>query len=374
MAYIKQPFEVNKNISTNQSGIISPNGESSNAGNAGNISPLSQNWVNLNNYIDQNQGAGAGMADKILQPGQDAINNLSTAGSDFAKNANDQSSAGTKKDTAGYGDAFKSGNVSGVDTNAYKSWTEAPAYKGPADAQSATGYGDFTKQSGNAKELAGRSANQGMQYGLAKDTLGKDYQPYNAGMSMLDTILTRQAGGGEKLDKFNTDNSGENIDKRTNDITSGVNANIAANRDSGNAVTGNIRNNLQDRYTQDLYNVNKRAGINEQSTGDLGSSAEIAALQKMIELGANGNGANFNKTAAIAQTPDFKPQLGHPELMPANSGIEDPAPVSEWEKNREISDSQATKRGFDALAKASQEAPTKIGKKISRGLRKTYGI
>ena len=295
MAYIRSPLQNKQNLGTQESGVIGTG-----SGGTTQDGAAKSDWTNLNAYIDQNQGAGAGMADEMLKPGQEAVTGLSTAGGNFAKSSENEIGTGTKTDSGGYGNLFKSGDLSKPtpqQTGAYKNWAAAPAYTGPNQASEIGGYGELKTAEGTAKDASGRSQTTGGQYTLAKDTLGKGYGPYSGGMSMLDTVLTRQAGGGQKLDQFNTANTDENISKGVSDITGGIAGKVDAARLAGEKITGDTKSGLQTRLDTTIGNIGKRAtGLGGLSTGDMASDAELAALTNMVNMGASSKGYNIGRT------------------------------------------------------------------------------
>jgi hypothetical protein len=281
MAFIQQPFRPKQQ--TNQSGVIGGSEEQAPEG-----QEAVSNWTNLNAYISGNQGQGAAIADKLLESGNQEVGKFKTAGEDFAKAANDQVSQGAKKDT--WSSLFKDGDVGGMTADqkrAYTEWKNSADYSGPQDASQAKGYGDVSKQLDRTKGEVARSATLAGQAGLAKESLGKGNNNYNAGMSMLDSIIARQAGGGEKLDAFQAQSKDISLDGINQSVNKAVNTAKAQGRAAVSSAQSALDNRLgglagilHDRESSGGY-------VNDLTRRDLATDPELAAIENLLELGAS---------------------------------------------------------------------------------------
>lgn len=298
MAYVKNPL--NKDDQGAQSaGVIGTDGSQI----SGDSSKPVSNWTNLNDYVLGNQGSGSQIADKMLEQGNKDVGAAEVAGADFAKNSTSQVDSATKKDSAGFENLFSSGDVSNVSQdqkNDYSNWKATPNYGGPADATGLQGYGELNKATDTAKKQAAKSYTQDSQYGLAQESLGKGNQNYTGGMSMLDTVLARQAGGGQKIDDFNKANSQENIQGKTQNVVTGANEYIGGAEGRGAANVAKVTSALQGRVGGLNDSLSQReAGVmgnqqtrylEDQTRADYATNEELAALDNLI----NGFGAQVD--------------------------------------------------------------------------------
>lgn len=296
MAIIRDPFKDQKDTNQQSGGVVGTDGQSI-TGDQG-AKPVS-NWTNLNSYVQGNQGTGGNIADKMLEQGNKDVNAAGVANSEFETNANKQVDSNTKKDTGGYADLFSSGDVSkagGDQQSAYSAWKNAANYSGPNNATETEAYGNASQATNTAKNQAAKSYTQEGQYGLAKESLGKDNQNYTGGMSMLDTVLARQTGGGQKLDDFNTKNTSANIQKGLDTASQNVNSYIAGAGTRGQAVQDKATSALQNRlgsYQNDLAAreaANKNSGDDmyemDQNLADYANDSELQALNNLSGFGA----------------------------------------------------------------------------------------
>lgn len=294
MAYIRDPLKQDEG--QQGGGVIGTDGQQI-AGDSAGAKPVS-NWTNLNKYVEGNQGSGANIADKMLEQGNQDVNAAGVANKSFEEGANKQVTSGIKQDD--YSNFFSSGdlsNVSDQQKNDYSAWKQKPNYSGPNDASEAQGYGDASQATNKAKTQAAKSANQESQYGLAQESLGKGNQNYNGGMSMLDTVLARQAGGGQKIDEFNTKNTAENIQSGLDMASKNVNANIGVANTQAQANVDKVNKSIQDRLggiqgqLSAREAANKASGDNmyeqDQNLADYASDSELQALNNLSGFGAN---------------------------------------------------------------------------------------
>ena len=336
MAYVRDPF---KDDSKQSSGVV---GGESVIGTDGqqitgdqSAKPVS-NWTNLNAYIEGNQGSGANIADKMLEQGNADVAAADSSSNSFVEKAGKQVGDNTKVDTNDtWKNFFTTGDLSKAtpdQTAAYKAWKEKPDYGGPADAASADGYNDAFSSVGKAKDSAARSYTQDSQYGLAKDSLGKGNQNYTGGMSMLDTVLARQAGGGQKLDDFNSKNSAENIQGKLTGAVGTVNGKIGEAKTAGAKAQTDVTSAINTKlgktvgFISDREKDNQGSGDNayatDHSLADYSSDAELAALNNLINgFGADTSGYNvgdlLNKSGADNTT------VGQANINNQYGGIED---------------------------------------------------
>jgi hypothetical protein len=375
MAFVRNPL---KDDGDQSSGVIGTDGQPiTDAPGASPARPVS-NWTNLENYVQGNQGAGSQIADKMLEQGNADVSAANNAGASFAEKAKKQVDDSTKKD-AGWSDFFNKGeertnqytgqkymaeglsDASPEKIAAYNSWKDAPNYGGPQDAASADGYGDLQSATGKARDSAARSYTQDSQFALAKDSLGKGNQNYNGGMGMLDTILARQAGGGQKIDDFNTNNSAEKINERTKGVTDAIGGQIAAAKLAGDKADSDVKTALQgklDKYAGQLNtyeNSNKNSGDNayleDQNAADYANEQELAALNNII----NGFGAEVDpnlRNDLLNKSGKSKKTVGE-------------ASAEEWEKIRNSGSQNSGKQSvFDELGKKISDIGKPFNKRI----------
>lgn len=318
MAYIRDPLKQDEG--QQGGGVIGTDGSAIAGDQASPARPVS-NWTNLENYVKGNQGAGSQIADKMLEQGNADVNAAEVAGSDFAKNATKQVDDNTKQDK-GYANLFQNGdlsNVSDQQKSDYSAWKSQANYGGPTDAVGANGYNDALSATQKAKDSAARSYTQDSQFGLAKDSLGKGNQNYNSGMSMLDTVLARQAGGGQKLDDFNSKNSADNIQGKLKTATDSVNTHIGGAAGRGQVYQDAANTALQSRLSGLDQTLSGREAANkadprkeyqqDHSRADYATNEELSALNNIINgFGASTDTATkqdlLNKSGAGEQTRD----------------------------------------------------------------------
>jgi hypothetical protein len=319
MAYIRNPLGNEQDTQQQSGGVVGTDGQSI----TGNSNKPVSNWTNLNAYVQGNQGAGGQIADKMLEQGNKDVNAAEVAGNDFAKNTTEQVNKGIKQDTAGYGDMFKSGDVSNLSNEqkqAYTEWSKAPAYSGPKDASQTQDYSNLQGATETATKQAAKSYTQQGQYGLAGESLGKGNQNYTGGMGMLDTVLARQTGGGQKLDEFNTKNTKEAIEGKSKAKVDQVNQAITSAQSQGEANQNRVKGNLQGRLTDyekilaDREAANKQMGDNmfeqDQFLADYASDPEFQAIRNLSELGG---------TLTPAQQAEMLTRSGRPRTTVAQS-------------------------------------------------------
>lgn len=286
MAYIRNPADLQRQNSNVQSGVLGSGPQAQ--GNAQGQAPTS-NWTNLNDYINQNDGTGAQIADALNQGADQQINTASTAGKTLADNAQKETAAGIKNDQ-GYGNLFSTGstqylsNMGGEDKAKLNAWKAAPAYIGPNSVDKVSGYGDALSATDKAKAEVGRRNTFEGQNIVAKEALGKGNFTYTGGMSMLDNILARQAGGAQKLDALQA--RGNDLSLGFEKQQSAVNQSIAASQAQGQANQDSVNKAIQDRYNSLKGTITPRTMINESSIGDAATPEELAALKNLAEFGA----------------------------------------------------------------------------------------
>lgn len=365
MAFVRNPL---KDEGEQSSGVIGTDGTPITGDQS--AKPVS-NWTNLNKYIEGNQGAGSQIAEKMLEQGNQDVNDANNKGAVFSSMGTSEVDKSTKQDK-GFETLFRDGdlaNVTDQQKTDYSAWKNQANYGGPADATGISGYKDLSDATSKAKSQAAKSYTQDSQYGLATESLGKGNQNYNGGMSMLDVVLARQAGGGQKIDDFNTANTGEAIENKTKGYVGSVNSYIsgAADRgkDRGDAATnalqnrlGGITQTLTDRENTTMANQATRYA-EDQTRADYASSEELAALDNLI----NGFGAQvddttkndlLNKSGASKQT--YRDYLNRE--VPAGPIMDGQIPNTTAEKEAE----SAIEKIINTPVKAAQNVGKKIGK------------
>ncbi len=303
MAYIRNPADMQRKQTSAQSGVIGQGGAAGEAQSQGQVS----NWTNLNAYVDQNAGAGEQIAGEITKGADQAVAKFGDQGKAFAGEAQKSAQAGVKNDT-GYGDLFAKGdlsNISDKQKQGYAAWKNAPSYVGPNSMTNVKGYGDVTnarEQAGN--EVARRGTFEGQNV-VARETFGKQAPAYSSGMSMLDTVLARQAGGASKLDALQKNNSAAVLNERLGGFKGQAAGAIDAAKVRGAENQSAVQNALQDRYKQSIDVLDKRLG--RRRIADKASDAELAALNNMIGMGANSMGVDLVRSPTPPPPPPPPP-------------------------------------------------------------------
>jgi hypothetical protein len=331
MAYIRNPLK-EEAPGQQSGGVVGTDGQSITGDQGG--KPVS-NWTNLNEYVQGNQGTGGQIADKMLEQGNKDVNAAGVANSEFEINANKQVDEGTKRDTGGYADLFSSGNVAGAtdeQKNAYGAWKNTANYAGPNNASETNAYGNASQATNQAKNQAAKSATQEGQYGLAKESLGKGNQNYNGGMSMLDTVLARQAGGGQKLDDFNTKNTSANIQKGLDTASQNVNSYIGGAAARGQTAQDKATSALQNRLGSMQSELSAREAANknsgddmyemDQSLADYANDSELQALNNLSGFGATMDQGQRNELLARSGRSKKTVRQGNAETAPERNAQE----------------------------------------------------
>lgn len=315
MAYIRNPADMQRKQTSAQSGVIGQGGATGEAQVQGQVS----NWTNLNAYVDQNAGSGEQIAGEITKGADQAVAKFGDQGKAFAGEAQKSAQAGVKNDT-GYGDLFAKGdlsNISDKQKQGYAAWKNAPNYVGPNSMTNVKGYGDVTNARDKAvNEVARRGTFEGQNV-VARETFGKQAPAYSSGMSMLDTVLARQAGGADKLDALQKNNSAAVLNERLGGFKGQAAGAIAAAKTRGAENQAAVQNALQDRYKQSIVDIGGRGGIGGQSIGDLATDAELAALNNMIGMGANSMGENLRRSPTPPPPPPPEPVAAAAPVEPA---------------------------------------------------------
>lgn len=292
--FIKNPMDQDKNkLATQQSGVIGADGATQNPGGAAPVS----NWTNLNAYIEGNQGAGSQLADKMLEQGSQDVSAASKAGSDFAKSAKEAADAATKKDV--WSDVFAKGDISKstpAQQQAYAAW-KADTYDGANDAAHSSGYEGFQGAQGKARDSVAATATDQGQINQLRASMGKGNQSYSGGMSMLDQVLTRQAGGGEKIDSFQNAHGVKDgvsqIGLRASATVGDVNKHINNQKALHSSLNDKAQKALNSRFNglaADLQNrVENGDFAHTLNRRDIASEAEARALDNLAGFGAHMN-------------------------------------------------------------------------------------
>ena len=356
MAFIKQPFSRKTNQS-NESGYVD-GGQTQES----NTQAPTSNWVNLNQLISGNQGTGKQMAADLTKGvNSQASKAVEDAGAWETKAAGEVSK-GIKEDYSKKFNTMDFSKMSEADKAGYQTWKAKSGYSGPADASKAQGYNGVFKGIADANEKVGQAGdfNGGGQQVLAKETLAKNNANYGAGMGMLDTILMRQAGGAQALDKTQADygavkdsdgqdstklnqnfktmtNSVADKIKSTRELGEGRNAlaqtalnarvnQLAqdnamdvikenyANVDENRAAVAEAKKKMKDAgIPQDVINARIGDMVRQASTsltrGDVMSNEQRTALTNMTGLGGIGDAKTIEEMQRAGSNAVFDPRI-----------------------------------------------------------------
>ena len=289
MAYIKNPFD-KKEQQSSESGVINTS-----SGNTGTQSgaPVS-NWVNLNQIINGNQGTGQQMADTATSDVKTEAQGVVDDSGAWQNKAVKQAASGVKEDYSKKLEQTDFSRMSEADKNSYRNWQSRAAYSGPAAYDKAEGYDSLYEKKGKANERVAQAGDftGGGQQGLAKETLGKGNANYGSGMSMLDTILMRQAGGGQSLDEVQNKYGKVGDDKTVLDQKLGTAQTEVAKAIKMNQIIAGRR----DGAAQNVLN-SKLAGLSDRATAAMKRANEEAQAsnqrfyeeqkQKMLDAGVD---------------------------------------------------------------------------------------
>ncbi len=124
-------------------------------------------------------------------------------------------------------------------------------------------------------------------------------------MSMLDTVLARQAGGASKLDALQKNNSAAVLNERLGGFKGQAAGAIDAAKVRGAENQATVQNALQDRYKQSIDVLDKRLG--QPRIADKATDAELAALNNMIGMGANSMGVDLVRSPTPPPPPPPPP-------------------------------------------------------------------
>lgn len=358
MAFIKKPFQPSTTQS-NQSGMTG-------AGAGDTAKPGQEqvsDWVNLNSIIEGNQGSGADMAAVTLAGGNKAADTAETSASTFASDVAKESRSGVKKDLSQDIAKWDWKNLTDGQVAAYGDWKKAPSYSGPVDPTKAKGYESLESNTNKAVDEVKKSSSlTDMAVSLNTTTLGKDNANYKGGMSMLDAILQRQAGGGAAIDALQA--KGSTLVRKKDGAIKAADASIKSALDTAKGRDGSATaalNSLRDKAASDIESnrgqraagvverekakaeaelskdlnwnnlsdaeksdaIQSTVGINTRdlTLADISSADELAALNRLngmtdtdLSLATSGQGFDPSKVAPIVMnfpTPEA-PSVANP--------------------------------------------------------------
>jgi hypothetical protein len=164
------------------------------SGGAAGASPtqaVGSGFTNLQKYLSANQGSGQGVAQDIVDQGQDAVNVARTTADTQAKTWGDNGVQMANQAAADASNPYTTAaQALQADPNANITNPYTSTYGGPQSAQDVQGYNDLDKAYQNVKNTATSFANDRMtqQAGLQKK------YGYGSGFAALDGFLGRQDG------------------------------------------------------------------------------------------------------------------------------------------------------------------------------------
>jgi len=273
MAYIKKPNEQDpQGLNTSgQSTVIS-------AGQAP-VDPTASkaegtSWVNLKQYLDANQGLGAGVANAVTGSSQKEIESAAGQLNDW------QTKASTvDKSQADKLQGFKQQILTDptkVDAKAFKDQSAA-AYGNNTVATNAEGYGAAANAYGTAKDNYTnlKSDDWASRSTAVQNTYGKDNPQYSKGMGMLDTFIAQGDQAGQAAFKDYADRNASMFSDTDNSLkkaTGSVQTALDAEKNRWSSLLGETQQAVKDKRTGLVTNLDGRtqqvaalnAPLNEQ--------------------------------------------------------------------------------------------------------------
>ncbi len=396
MAFIRQPFQTKKG----ESGTIgtTPGGATDTPQGT---APTSD-WVNLQNYIAGNQGTGQEIANQLVDPGRAANANFQAEASNFKNLATNQIAGGQKQARDWYADPAHAdlSNLSDAQKTDYQDWLKQADYSGPNSASEITQapgtepspfglqnpYDAYKGAQTKAADTYRRYGSQEGLQGLAAETLGKGNANYTGGMSLLDTILAQQAGGGGTLEKYAGAKAGQNaanIDRAAKMTGESIDNQIAQAKFNATGTTDRVKSAVQQRYDQegDLKALQNLESVGAQGHKAADKAQEIATAEaKQREDQAKAAQDQITKTTAeqkrMAETAAkiAAEQSAKEAAIAAQRGKSDTrveAAAKELEKTHQVNDPTGTLAGIPIpgvpkpvgdLAIGTEKAVNKVAK------------
>ena len=241
-------------------------------------SQTGSNWTNLSQYLDNNKGAGEGMADDITKGAQGEIERLDKQGGavdTWDTEAKKEVDTNTRQDT--YSNTIQNGaakDVAGIDQNAYSAWSALGNYTGAKDASGTQGYDQVYKDVNNAKDQVKNLGSYDGQKAALSNTYGKS-GGYGKGFQNLDAFaLNGDASGQAKLQGFQQQNA--NFGQKFDNSVAGVTAYAGGAADRGKAVMDKTTAAINSRYS-----AIDQTGQDAARADDGGLQANLDAINKM---------------------------------------------------------------------------------------------
>ena len=302
-------------VGTSTPGQTSASGTGGTAPAGNPTAPTSTGFVNLQSYLNANQGTGAGLANTATKPltdqvgayGQTAANTVSGAKSGF--------------DAAG-GDAQAASAKSGLANDATAGYDAAShfvnsGYSGPK----ASDYtGTLATQQGNLDGQLNGVDKQANQQDLLSSAYGGNGKQYTNGFGQLDSFLIggsqdgRNVINGVKGQTANVDGAYNSAANSLNGMQTTAQNQLAANQSGVRSAAGtdatNIVNGAQPMLGQKNGTLNSsNVGTAQASLGDVLTDKNKTDLQALSQLSGQAYNPDWNKktfnagTAAVA-SPD----------------------------------------------------------------------
>jgi hypothetical protein len=295
-------------VGTATPGATASGGGAAPSGAANPTAPTSTGFVNLQSYLDANQGTGAGLAGAATKPltdqvgtyGQTAANTVSGAKSGFDAAAGDSQAATAKSGLAS--DATGGYDAASHFVNSNYGGPKASDYTGALATQQGTLDG----------QLSGVDK-QSNQQDLLNSAYGANGQQYTNGFGQLDSFLIggsqdgRAAINGVKGQTANVDSAYNNAANSLNGMQTDSQNRLAANqagvRSAAGADATNIVNGAQPLVGQKNTTLNKsNVGTAQASLGDVLTDKNRTDLQALSQLSGQAYNPDWNKKTFNAGT------------------------------------------------------------------------
>lgn len=278
-------------------------------------------FVNLQQYLDQNQGAGARTADAITKPLAQQADAFKTTADQTVKNA------GAAFNAAGGAD--QSGSIQTAlkadPTVAYTAASDflGKGYTGPAAGDLSAGLSaDASRLSDSLGKVDGVDATKA----ALQDTYGKSGGPYTSGFSELDNFLVHgDAGGRAKLGEVKAKAGDVNAAATSaagelNVAEQRARTTLAANqqhvRDTAGLKSTDIVKGAGGRQARMSASNGFNVDAHDASLGDVLSPKEQSDLEHLATLTGGATNADwYKKTFAAGHAPPPPP----PVLAPAGA-------------------------------------------------------
>ena len=282
MPYVFNPFQQGQqNNDTNQApNILGDSATLSNV-NQSNIGKNQQkqsgSYVNLQKYLDANQGQGEQLANQINNKIDTAVNDTQTKANNLG------SEVGTVNQLNSDNLYSQFYNNAGADKSAYNNFKSTGGYSGPTDVNNVQGISDLYSANQNAKNLVDSSKTEEGRQSLLGNVFNRDN--YSQGAKQFDNLLLQTSDASKNIfnntqNKFSTLN--DYINGKQTDLQNRINANVQnaqANKalipQAETEAVNKFKQPIQQRIADYTANQNKQSAIeSDLKDGDLNLASD----------------------------------------------------------------------------------------------------